>query len=351
MLAIADNANDLGYAWPGEATLARKIRLSKRQVQRLVHDLADEGDELAVIWGGSAARNTNKYYVLVGRTPGEIKTTLRHVSEQNEKRHAQAPLPSPESRAEGMGDKMSPGVMGDISGRMGDKKSGMGDIFEGMGDTAVSLEPSLIEPSLTEPSSTEPPPSPRVTVSLGPAHLNRHVVGDGAGHYSYLSALLDDLDIHGRKRREIERKKPRADFVLAHGLYAASRGKGAGWVIVETLAGAVPPSDFLTFARLSPEEWSALWRGSARGEWSTCPPQLYQARGEWLRAFEGVFEGEPFTERPVVEKPELPIEPPGPVIGDPWDAALSGMEFKAKGLTPAEDAARRALERMEHGHD
>jgi len=186
-----------------------------------------------------------------------------------------------------------------------------------------------------------------MTISLSPPHLNRRDVDGDVG--DYLSALLDDLEIHGRKRREIEHKKPRADFVLAHALYAASRGKRTGWVIVETLAGAVPPSDFLTFARLAPDEWSALWRGSARGEWSTCPPQLYQARGAWLQAFDGVFEREPFTERPIVEQPELPIAPAGPASGEIWDAALGGIQFRAKDLTPAEDAARRALERMSHG--
>jgi hypothetical protein len=36
MLAIADNANDQGLAYPSAKTLAKKTRLSNRQVQRLI---------------------------------------------------------------------------------------------------------------------------------------------------------------------------------------------------------------------------------------------------------------------------------------------------------------------------
>ena len=39
MIAISDNANDNGEAWPGIEYLARKIRMSERQTQRLVRDL------------------------------------------------------------------------------------------------------------------------------------------------------------------------------------------------------------------------------------------------------------------------------------------------------------------------
>lgn len=133
-----------------------------------------------------------------------------------------------------------------------------------------------------------------VTISLSPARLHLRLVGDDG---DYLSFLLNDLDIMGRKRREIERKRPRADFILAHALYAASSSRGAGWIITEILEGAVPQSDFLGFARLAPDEWRALWRGSTRGEWNTCPPQLYASRGVWLQAFDGIFESEPFIEQ------------------------------------------------------
>jgi hypothetical protein len=44
LLAIADNANDQGIAWPTEARLATKIRMSVRQVRRLVHEIAESGE-------------------------------------------------------------------------------------------------------------------------------------------------------------------------------------------------------------------------------------------------------------------------------------------------------------------
>jgi len=317
MLAIADNANDLGYAWPGEATLARKTRLSKRQVHRLIHELAEEHDELAVAWGGTGARSTNRYYILVGKKEDEIQTILHHVSEWNDKRQTKTlPLPLEESRAgedsaaqpkhprddqAGIGDILSPITKGDIPGALETSATPIGDICANKGDIAVSPEPI----NRINHQQQNRVVIARVTISLFPSpHLNRREVdGDGV----FLVALLDDLDIHGKKRREIERLKPKPEFVLAYALYAASRSKAAGWVIVETLAQSAPPYDFITFARLSPAEWLALWRGSARGEWSTLQPALYQMRGAWMQSFEGVFKREPFTS-PEAEAEQSPVQ-------------------------------------------
>lgn len=47
LLAIADNANDQGVAWPSEKTIAGKARMSERQIRRIVHAIAEDG-ELAI---------------------------------------------------------------------------------------------------------------------------------------------------------------------------------------------------------------------------------------------------------------------------------------------------------------
>jgi len=52
LLAIADFANDDGIAYPGTPTLAKKIRMSERQVKRLRQKLYDAG-ELEYISGGT----------------------------------------------------------------------------------------------------------------------------------------------------------------------------------------------------------------------------------------------------------------------------------------------------------
>ena len=44
LLAIADNANDEGYAWPSVTTLAQKTRLSERYVRQVAHELEDNGE-------------------------------------------------------------------------------------------------------------------------------------------------------------------------------------------------------------------------------------------------------------------------------------------------------------------
>ena len=45
LLAVADHANDLGIAWPGLVSLAKKTRLTKRNVQRLIVRLEDEAEK------------------------------------------------------------------------------------------------------------------------------------------------------------------------------------------------------------------------------------------------------------------------------------------------------------------
>lgn len=55
LLAIADNANDAGEAYPSVDTLAQKIRMSARQVQRLIPELERRG-ELVYVKGGGRGR-------------------------------------------------------------------------------------------------------------------------------------------------------------------------------------------------------------------------------------------------------------------------------------------------------
>jgi hypothetical protein len=61
LLAIADNANDNGYAWPGYDYLARKTRLGREYVRKLAHELCDT-NELEIVRTGSG-RTPNMYRV------------------------------------------------------------------------------------------------------------------------------------------------------------------------------------------------------------------------------------------------------------------------------------------------
>ena len=61
LLAIADYANDEGNAWPAVPTLARKARMSKRNVQRWVRALQRDG-ELKVL-RNEGRRGTNIYKI------------------------------------------------------------------------------------------------------------------------------------------------------------------------------------------------------------------------------------------------------------------------------------------------
>jgi Helix-turn-helix domain len=73
MLAIADNANDQGLAYPSTKTLAKKTRLSNRQVQRLIR-VVTRSRELEVSVG-TGPRGGNEYRIHLGgdkMSPDEI---------------------------------------------------------------------------------------------------------------------------------------------------------------------------------------------------------------------------------------------------------------------------------------
>jgi hypothetical protein len=157
MIAIADNANDTGEAWPGIEYLAHKIRMSERQTQRLVRDL-EKTDELIVERGGGRG-NAHRYFILVGKSPEEV-AVLKAREKKGDKmspfpREASArppraikgdkmsPFPgeATEQPAEPIkGDKLTPFTTETPSAK-GDTQVQKGDIFGLKGDTAMSPEP------------------------------------------------------------------------------------------------------------------------------------------------------------------------------------------------------------------
>jgi Helix-turn-helix domain len=84
MLAIADNANDEGIAWPRIATIARKIRMSTRQTKRLIKSVESSG-ELEVV--RARGRKYSSTYRIV--LPDEKKVTTCHPSDKKGDRSGQ----------------------------------------------------------------------------------------------------------------------------------------------------------------------------------------------------------------------------------------------------------------------
>ncbi len=109
LLAIADNANNKGEAYPGIEYLSHKVRMSRRQTQRLVQEL-DKSNELAVIWGGSGPKDAHFYFILVGKSPEDIQAAKDKVAKINAKRGktVAARKNETEEQAQDMGDKLSP---------------------------------------------------------------------------------------------------------------------------------------------------------------------------------------------------------------------------------------------------
>lgn len=67
LLALADHANDEGYAWPGQASLARKVGVAERTLRDTIGQLCELG-HLAIERPDMAG--TNLYRVLPHTTGG-----------------------------------------------------------------------------------------------------------------------------------------------------------------------------------------------------------------------------------------------------------------------------------------
>lgn len=121
LLAIADNADtETRKAFPGIEYLAKKTRMSKRQVRRLIKELV-EADELAVIWGGAYRGDYHKYFVLTGLDDTDKAQIKAMVANDNADK----------------GDVLSPFQNAENEAENGNK----GDIFDVMGDIALSHDP------------------------------------------------------------------------------------------------------------------------------------------------------------------------------------------------------------------
>ncbi|HEY5990576.1 MAG TPA: helix-turn-helix domain-containing protein, partial [Streptosporangiaceae bacterium] len=95
LLAIADFADDRGVAWPSVGTLAKKIRMGERYVQRLLADLVKTGE--LRIEEQAAKKFKNRYIVLVGvnpSTPLDDSTPQNPSSARGEPQFAKGVNPS-----------------------------------------------------------------------------------------------------------------------------------------------------------------------------------------------------------------------------------------------------------------
>jgi len=73
LIALADWADDWGYCYPSIESMARKIRVSERQVYRLINNLVQSG-ELRIVFRGTGGRTgvTSLYQIIVGMTRDDI---------------------------------------------------------------------------------------------------------------------------------------------------------------------------------------------------------------------------------------------------------------------------------------
>lgn len=156
LLSIADYCNDDGIAWPSIQNLAKKSRMSERQTQRNINALAERGELYVEKIPGRT--NSNRYFIITALTPNQIYPILKTVFKLSEQECL-----SIIAKTQIKGDKMTPFINGDISGKKGvttmtpfkgekgdtstEEKVTFskikGDIFDIKGDIAMSPDPMI----------------------------------------------------------------------------------------------------------------------------------------------------------------------------------------------------------------
>ncbi|KKN35548.1 hypothetical protein LCGC14_0782390 [marine sediment metagenome] len=127
LLAIADNANDGGFAWPGQEYLADKIRMSAKSIPRLTKKLQEAGE--LFIHNRAEQGKVTQYIITVGMDWSQLEETLRRYLKFDKAQLA-------------------------FTKRGYTKKSGVDIAMRGGVDIAMSTEPSL---TVNEPSFLENP--------------------------------------------------------------------------------------------------------------------------------------------------------------------------------------------------
>ncbi len=79
LLAIADNANDYGHAFPGIRRLARKTMMSERTTMRAIEEIWVTSDELLVYKENG---EVNHYLVLTGFSPAQREMAIARFCEK-----------------------------------------------------------------------------------------------------------------------------------------------------------------------------------------------------------------------------------------------------------------------------
>jgi hypothetical protein len=248
LLAIADYADDNGFAWPGIETLAKKTRLSGRHVTRLISQLA-ETEELVVF---NRRAKGNVYIVTTGLTESGLQTAL-----------ARAKTFGIEIESDNLALYLEHGKSDNLSGKTDIAMSDKTDI-------AVSPDPlvSVSSPSnksseeieepddewlkhsrIVAPEETTPVPEPvakssdpfiRAVQNQQQANWADHADAGGADDYALapVDAFCDLLRISTTKLPE----KKRRDWAKA--LRGVAHEWGVGPPVLSQCISGIPDSEF-----------------------------------------------------------------------------------------------------------
>jgi DnaD/phage-associated family protein len=266
LLAIADNANDAGWAWPGKEYLAGKIRVERRSVDRIANRLMEAG-EMDIYHRVSEVNQdedyTNAYHLKKYGDPGaQPPIDLRG-------KLGKKPLtPSSGGDDTSVGGGMTPASGGDDTSVGGGMTPASGGDDTSVESSESSLEPSgnsSVETTTKQDVVVERPEifsvfeqnigplTPMIVDSLKDLvkdHTEawvtdaiKEAVSRGARNLKYIEAILSNWRASGRdsKKSAANGKQPAAEKPVA-----APKNAALEAAIAEELAKLpeVPPADY-----------------------------------------------------------------------------------------------------------
>lgn len=157
LLALSDWSDDEGNCWPSMASIAKKLRVSRSQAQRVTHNLIEQGVLLVTDnANGGAPGTTRRYRIVLERLTGRIDATPESPKEKIALKQKTG-----RTGATGSADATPTGRMDatgstNATGRM-DAKDGS----HGCGETGrMDATQTVIEPSGTVIPSSPASPAP-----------------------------------------------------------------------------------------------------------------------------------------------------------------------------------------------
>jgi DnaD/phage-associated family protein len=231
MLALADNANSDGFAWPGFKTIAEMCNCSERQVSRIVAELEAAGE--LYVERGVGRKNYTRYLLTLNVTADQLSRRMVQYLDYSPAEAVAAAAAHVTKKDDISGEKQT--TMSPFSAKekvtSGTEKvtseARKGDILSGKGDIAMSSDPMIqLDPPRSAPRAQAPVPAttPQPAAAAASPSEYQAVVKCYQNEIGMLTPLIEE-----EIKAELKRSSP--DWVI-RAIGVAVRRNSRRWAYI-----------------------------------------------------------------------------------------------------------------------